>query len=103
MRSGKKSDLLQNLEDLVPHHNDFDNPSAELDMVIIDGAAAVNMIQPGTSETFRDYAHEFMNNTRRQFTGLVRRTDIVFDVYKSDSLKADTRKKRGKGIRIDDD
>ena len=41
-----------------------------------------------------------MNYTRRHFTGLVRRTDIVFDVYRSDSLKADTRKKRGKGIRI---
>ena len=40
MRSGRKPDLLQNLEDLVPHHNDFDNPPAELDMVIIDGAAA---------------------------------------------------------------
>ena len=100
MRSGKKSDLLQNLEDLIPHHNDFDNPPVELDMVIIDGAAAVNMIQPGTSETFLDYAHELMNYTRRHFTGLVRRTDIVFDVYRSDSLKADTRKKRGKGIRI---
>uniref|UniRef100_UPI00358E9C5E uncharacterized protein n=1 Tax=Myxine glutinosa TaxID=7769 RepID=UPI00358E9C5E len=100
MRLGKKSDLLQCLEDLVPHSDDADHTTSEVDMVIIDGAAIANVITPGTSETFNEYSKEFMIYVRRQFTGSVCRVDVVFDVYREDSLKAAARKKRGKGIRI---
>ncbi|KAI0239957.1 hypothetical protein LSAT2_009333 [Lamellibrachia satsuma] len=40
-----------------------------------------------------------MENIRRQFVGSVCRVDIIFDVYRPDSLKTTTRRERGKGTR----
>lgn len=79
MRLGTKSDLLQCLEDLVPHSEDADSSASEVDMVIIDGAAIANMIKPGAPETLNEYPYEFMNYIRRQFTGSVRCV-VIFDV-----------------------
>ncbi|MES9882849.1 MAG: hypothetical protein ABW185_18430 [Sedimenticola sp.] len=100
LRMGTKSDLLQCLEDLVPDDDDTSATEPVVDMIVVDGAAIVNMIKPGTAETFNDYTDEYSSYIRRQFTGSVRRVDVVFDIYKPDSLKAATRKKRGKGLRI---
>ncbi len=101
LRQGTKSDLLQCMEDLVPESDETCIAAPEVDMVVVDGAAIVNMFKPGASaETFNDYVNEFMNYIRRQFTGAVHRVDVVFDVYKANSLKAGTRKIRGKGIRV---
>ena len=41
-----------------------------------------------------------MKYIRHQFKGSVRRVDMVFDVYKPDSLKSSLREKRGCGTRI---
>ena len=68
-------------------------------MIIIDGAALVNILKPAMSETFDDYASMFMEHIKRQFVGSVCRVDIVFDVYRPDSFKTTTRRKRGKGTR----
>ena len=46
LRSGKKSDLLQCLEDLQTR-DESHTGLPEVDMIIIDGAAVVNMIKPG--------------------------------------------------------
>ena len=69
-------------------------------MIVIDGAAIVNIIKPFVSATFAEYVTQIMGYLRSQFTGSVRMIDVIFDVYKPDSLKTATRKKRGKGIRI---
>ena len=72
-------------------------PSVEA--VIIDGAALVNMLRPGTSKPFGEYASiVFLPYTCRQLE-LVNRIDVVWDVYIADSLKGAAREKRGKGIR----
>ena len=97
MRYGTKADLLACVEELVPHHETVNPLDAQ--MIILDGAAIVNMIKPGTSESFDDYILKIIEYIRKQFRGAVLRVDMVFDIYKKDSLKAVTRKKRGKGTR----
>ena len=72
-------------------------PSVEV--VIIDGAALVNMLKPGTSRTFNEYAATvFLPYICRQLE-TVQRIDVVWDIYIKDSLKGTTREKRGKGLR----
>lgn len=61
---------------------------------IMDSAAIVNMLRPGTAKTFQDYATDiFMPYVTSQLQQ-VDRVDIVWDLYMADSLKADTRNKR---------
>ena len=100
LRLGTKSVLAQCLEDLVQSTDDQQCGQPQVDMIVIDGAAIVNIIKPSPSDTFDDYALKFMEYIQKQFTGSVCRVDIIFDVYKFDSLKSATRKKRGKGIRV---
>ena len=101
LRSKTKSDLLQCLEELIPPNDVKTNVESNVDFVVVDGAALVNMLKPAaTSQTFHDYVIQFMAYIQRQFTATVRRVDVVFDQYRIDSLKAEARKKRGKGFRI---
>ena len=68
-------------------------------MSILDGAAMVNMLQAGTAKTFDHYATSvFIPYITSQLQNIVR-LDIILDVYIQDSLKIDTRNKRGKGVR----
>jgi hypothetical protein len=98
MRLGTKSDLVGCLEDLIPpRENAAASPPVEV--MILDGAAIVNMLAPGNAKTFSDYASQvFLPYITSQLQHRSR-VDIVWDEYLPDSLKADTRKKRGKGIR----
>ena len=60
---------------------------------IIDGAAVVNMLRPGAARKFSDYANQvFIPYILSQH---VNRVDVVWDDYH----KAETRSKRGKGVR----
>ena len=93
LRSGIKSKLLHCWESLFS----VENVSAPItDVIILDAAAIVNMLQPGNaSRLCRQHiltihpvqASEYFE-TRR-----------YWDVYRPDSLKAETRSKRGKGRR----
>lgn len=98
MRLGKKSDLVGCLEDLIPpRENAAASPSVEV--MILDGAAIVNMLAPGNAKTFSEYASQVFLpyiTSQLQHTS---RVDIDWDEYCPESLKTDTRKKRGKGIR----
>lgn len=98
MRSGTKSDLVHCLEHLIPQNaNVMASPAVEV--IILDGAAIVNMLKPGAAKTFQDYATQvFLPYIEAQLRN-AKRLDIVWDVYLPDSLKAETRSKRGKGIR----
>lgn len=100
LRLVTKSDLLPCLEDLVPQTDDANSLVPEVDMIVLDGAAIVNMIKPVKSETFAEYVNEFMTYIRRQLMRSVHRVDVVFDEYRDVSLKAATRMKRGTGVRI---
>ncbi|KAK3737220.1 hypothetical protein QZH41_001820 [Actinostola sp. cb2023] len=93
MRSGTKSDLVHCLENLIPpQENNLANPTVTV--IIIDGAAIVNMLKPGAAKTFQDYATlVFLPYITAQLRN-ANRVDIVWDVYFHDSLKAETRSKR---------
>ena len=69
------------------------------DAKVFDGAAVLHSLSKGDAVTFADYSSQvFIPWTLRELTACPR-IDIVWDVYKSDSLKEATRQKRGKGIR----
>ena len=70
-----------------------------VDAKLLDGAAIVQMHNPGTAQTFQEYSDlVFLSYVSNQLT-TARRVDVVWDVYILDSLKGSTRQKRGKGIR----
>ena len=98
-KEGKKSDLIHCLESQVAIDEDSAQVPHDNDMIILDGAAIVHRIKPGSIDTFGDYAAKFIDYIREKCKGSVRRVDIMFDVYTSGSLKASTRSKRGKGTR----
>ena len=75
------------------------NETPVSDAIIIDGAAIINMIVPGACVTFDDYAEQAFLPYIMKTLKHVQRVDIVWDVYTPNSLKAETRSRRGKGIR----
>jgi len=95
LRQGSKSDLMQCLEKSIEVTCDTPN----FDVIIIDGAAMVNILKPIAITTFEDYALKvFIPYLDRQLQN-VSRLDLVWDQYLDNSLKAQTRMKRGKGVR----
>lgn len=95
MRHGTKSDLLAclNIDKTMCKQN------PPVNCVIVDGAAAVQMLKPPSNISFSQYAEHFFRCHIAQHLEHADRLDVVFDVYKCDSLKSDTRAKRGDGIR----
>lgn len=85
LRLGTKADLLSCLE-IVSAKN-------------FDGAAVVQMLNPGTAKSFQDYADTVFTPYISSQLRTADRVDIVWDVYLESSLKSTTREKRGKGVR----
>ena len=95
MREGQKSDLVKCLEKVFAATAE----SPEVDVAILDGAVVVQMASPGAAKTFQDYADKvFMPYIMKQLQP-VQRVDVIWDVYRQDSLKAATRERRGCGTR----
>ena len=69
------------------------------DVIIISGSALVNVLPPRTSKTFEDYATLDVLPTIRAYSIKYERTDMLFDVYRRSSLKAEAISKRGYGAR----
>ena len=97
LRSGIKSELVHCLESLVSVDGTPTTPT--VDTLILDGAAIVNMLKPGSAKTFQDYADNIVLPYIQSRLQNVSRIDVVWDVYHKDSLKVDARNWRGKGIR----
>ena len=103
-----KSDIVVCLEALVPQPAGDSATDAEpshvpdspaVDVIILDGAAVVNMLKPGTERTFSEYAtHVFLTYITTQLQN-AQRVDVVWDEYVQGSLKSYTRSVRGKGSR----
>ena len=107
LRLGTKSHIINCLEKLVPTTDDdfmldVQTPSTDkptVDAVILDGAAIVNMLKPGTACTFSDYASEiFLPHIMKQLQN-VQRLDVMWDEYVNGSLKTYTCSTRGKDSR----
>ena len=97
LRAGVKSDLVGSLEALIPSQQNVPNPSVQV--TVLDGTAIVNMIQAGAAKTFMEYAESVFSPHILSQLQNVERLDTVWYQYLTDSLKAEARSKRGKGIR----
>ena len=95
IRPSAKSDLLHCIE--LCEKQLLQAPN--VDAIILDGAAVVHMLHPGTARAFQDYADTVFGSYILSQLQNADRVDIVWDVYMEDSLKATTREKRGKGVR----
>lgn len=91
-----KSDLLERFDKLVAP---TDHIVLDGCAVIIDGAAIVQMLKPGSVTTFAEYAElAFLPFLRTQLSH-ASRLDVVWDRYDINSLKNSTRSLRGVGVR----
>ena len=70
-----------------------------VDAILLDGAAVVQMLNPGGAKSFQEYSDMVFTSYVLSQLQKANRVDVVWDVYISDSLKATTREKRGKGVR----
>ncbi|KAK3083940.1 hypothetical protein FSP39_005667 [Pinctada imbricata] len=95
IRLGTKSDLLVPLERIKESETEAPN----VDVVVLDGAAIVNLLKPRACRTFQGYSRQIFLPYVKRPLRFCSRVDVVWDQYFSNSLKASTRKKRGKGIR----
>ena len=84
---------------VLESHVTLPDNEPQADVIIIDGSALVNVLPPRTSKTFEDYATLDVLPTIRAYSIKYERTYIVFDVYRSSSLKTEARSKRGHGTR----
>lgn len=73
--------------------------SPEVEVLVMDGAVVVQMLSPGISRTFQDYVDSVFKPYVLKKLQAVRRVDIIWDVYRDDSLKKGTRERRGKVAR----
>ena len=98
LRLGTKSDIVHCLEETLQEETRL---GVFADVVVLDGAAIVNMVSPGSAKTFRDYAQVvFLPYVQTQLDMYqAKRVDIVWDDYRQGSLKEQAREKRGKGVR----
>jgi len=95
LRTGTKSDLLQCFKEMIPPSTE----APEVTCIIFDGAAIVQMLNPGTAKTFGEYAKDvFIPFVLSQYKSATR-LDLMWDRYLPGSLKSMTRERRGKGVR----
>ena len=95
LRDSHKSDLLSFIE---KYDTATERQVGANGVMIIDGPFLLHTRQPGKLVTFGDYAGEFCKYLLKLLE-VNNRVDVVFDVYKDESLKTGTRSKRGGGIR----
>ena len=95
LRGGTKADLVTCLSDVSSQV--MEQPS--VDAIILDGAVVVQMLQPKAVSTFEEYFESVFAPYILRKLNDVKRLDIVWDVYKDNSLKKATREKRGSGQR----
>ena len=95
LRGGTKADLVKCLSDASSQTVE----QSSVDAVILDGAVVVQMLQPTAVSTFEEYFDSVVAPYILRQLEEVKRLDIVWDVYKDDSLKKVTREKRGSGQR----
>ena len=96
-----KSDILKQLEPMADAQ--LRSPD-DVQVKIVDGAALAQGLEPKSSSqrsiTFSDYAQNvFVPNILRKMN-TCDRCDVVWDIYREDSLKAHTRATRGEGEQL---
>ncbi|RUM46947.1 MAG: hypothetical protein DSY80_01375, partial [Desulfocapsa sp.] len=95
LRIGTKSDIVDCLSKVVLPVSD----APQIDAKVLDGSVIVHLLQPGTAKTFQEYADQIFKQYILTQLETVKRLDIIWDVYRPDSLKQGVRESRGKGTR----
>jgi len=95
LRFVTKADLTDCLEKLCTSKGQ----APVIDVIILDGAAIINMLKPVGVKTFQDYAMLVFLPYIKAQSARVTRVDIIWDVYIPDSRKSTARENRGKGVR----
>jgi hypothetical protein len=106
----KWSPAISDLGDLLPAKNKSDviscivpedqrAPPDLFDTIVIDGAAMVHFLSSGLATTFTEYFDQIVLAYLLQLLLTTDRLDLVFDLYKKNSLKSFTRASRGAGVR----
>ena len=90
----KKSDLLTFLASVA----DLQPPSY-YDAKVLDDPAIIHSLPVKEARTFDGYSDNIIIPWTKQMLQNSNRIDVIWDVYKADSLKEFTRAKRGKGVR----
>ena len=66
------------------------NSIADVDAILLDGAAVINILKPGSAKAFKEYSEVvFLPYVQSQLQKATR-VDIIWDEYIQDSLKAAT-------------
>ena len=78
--------------------SESETESPDVDAIILDGAAIVNMLKPRFCKTFEDYSKQIFLPHIDNYLKVCSQVDVVWDEYHQDSLKITARGKRGKGI-----
>ena len=86
MRLGAKADLLSCLEAKMLESSTISGYMA--DVIIFEGSAVVQMLNPGASSTFQEYGDGVFTLYICDQLLKCNRIDIVLGVYRSDSLKS---------------
>ena len=96
MIANKKSDFMEKLETLISP-NLILKALSGVDCIIFDGMAVIQMLKPVTSlvkPTFSDLANMFWTHILHSSEG-INVVHVVFDRYFENSIKTQTREKRG--------
>ena len=95
LRTCAKSDLVNILQSLVT----VPDVKPQSELFIVDGACLINAKIPHKSKTFEEYVTKDIIPQLQRYSSTYQRTDIIFDVYRDSSLKAEARSNRGKALR----
>ena len=96
MFHGTKADIVPCIEAGLPPSPQSWPP---IDAIVMDGPAIIHMVRPGLSATIEEYITQRFQPYVVQHLDSVWRVDLVWDVYRPDSLKQGIRETRGHGVR----
>ena len=92
-----KSEFLNCLQEIQELSYDT---TQDMEMIVIDGAALVHMSPSKHSKAFGEYCESELGEKPERVAVPVNQLGLFFDVYREDSLKAETLEGRGDAARV---
>ena len=86
LRKSEKSEFLNCLQEIQEPSSDTPK---DLEVIVIDEAALVHMNPPKHSKTFGEYCESELGEKLKRVAVPVNQINLVFDVYREDSLMAE--------------
>lgn len=95
LRGGQKAELLK----CLPRTTSEGLVAQPADAVFLDGAVIVQILETRTASTFDEYFHNIFARYVFKYLENTKRVDLVWDIYKDNSIKKSLCEKRGSGQR----